>query len=65
MMGVKVARKAADAFSFVNCEVKQSDELSLLPVGKVVGNGRKKSGAQNYLCKGCNYVEQMDKIYKS
>jgi hypothetical protein len=30
-----------------------------------VGNGRKKSGAQNYLCKGCNYVEQMDKIYKS
>ena len=39
MMGVKVARKAADAFSFVNCEVKQSDELSLLPVGK--GSGQR------------------------
>ena len=39
MMDVKVARKAADVFSFVNCEVKQSDELSLLPVG--TGSGQR------------------------
>jgi hypothetical protein len=38
---VKVMRKAAGAFSFVNCEVRQSEELSLLPVGKGSGQWQK------------------------
>lgn len=33
-MGVKVKKVAVSAFSFVNCEVKQSGELSLLPLAK-------------------------------
>jgi hypothetical protein len=34
MMGVKMREVAAGAFSFVNCEVNQSGELSLLPLVK-------------------------------
>ena len=30
---------------------------------KVVGNGRKKSGAQNYLCKGCGKQFQKEYLY--
>lgn len=30
---------------------------------KVVGNGKKKSGAQNYLCKGCGKQFQKDYLY--
>jgi hypothetical protein len=44
MMGVKIREKAAEQGSFVSCEARQSEVLSLLPVSKGSAKWDKKDG---------------------
>lgn len=46
--------------------IVKSDKVECCPYclcAKVVGNGKKRSGAQNYLCKGCGKQFQKDYVY--